>query len=535
MPLSPSQQSAEQIERMLDNVWLAINQQNVAQAKKLSQEFNQAYSDNADGWFATSFLAFQLADFHQGLRSIEQSLLIEPTGSRWLLHKAHCLVMLGQRQHAQMIAEQLHQADLPVDAGLYAEFALVLSKLVQYELSAHYYWQAIQQTPDDPQLHFNLATVQRYLGRLDEAEQSLNQVIKLNPFDTEAYLLRADLRPQTIASNHIEQMQRLLQQYRFNDLQTSQINYALAKELEDIKQYSQSFTSLQHGALFRRKNIQYDVQRDVATINKIIQVFNKDCFVKPPAGYTNNEAIFILGLPRTGSTLIERILTHHTQVSSAGELNNFSLQMVAQCRRKLGQLPADRLELVEQTRHLDVTALGKAYIDSTRPETGHVKHFVDKLPLNSLNVGLIHLALPQAKIIHVQRHPLDTCYAIFKQLFVQGYPFSYDLDELASYYIAHHRLMQHWRDVIPQAIYTIGYENVVADIDTQAKQLIEHCQLDWQPQCSLVESNQAPSNTASASQVRRGIYNSSVAKWRHYEKPLAGLKQSLERAGIICD
>ena len=209
--------------------------------------------------------------------------------------------------------------------------------------------------------------------------------------------------------------------------------------------------------------------------------------------------------------------------------------MMKQCKRLTSNLPKSRTELVELTSKINFHDLGKAYIQSTRPETHQNKYFIDKLPLNSLYVGLIHLALPKAKVIHVQRHPLDTCYSIYKQLFTNGYPFSYNLVELAEYYIAHHQLMAHWKKVLPNNIYSVAYEDIVNDLEFQSKNLVAHCGLDWQEACSNFHLNQSAAVTASATQVRQGVYKGSIDKWRCYEDELRPVKKLLEQAGIVCD
>lgn len=531
--LSPDQVSAQQ---QLDQVWQIIDSQQVRAAQLASKQFNQEFPDNADGWFASSFLDFQLKNFSQSLSLINQALAYLPDNLRFLLHKAHILIMLGQRKDARQLCELIGERDLSLeDSAFFAELAFVWNKLQCYQQSAACYQRAICLNPLEPQLHFNLASVQRYLGELELAENSLNKAIELDPFDCEAYLLRAGLRKQTIQHNHVEQLEAVSKKTDVSYIGHIQVCYALAKELEDIQQYSQSFAALQQGAKQRRKQMQYDVQHDVATIDKIIDTFDQDCFSQTTSDYDNDEAIFVLGLPRTGSTLVERIISNHHDVSSAGELNNFALQMVAQCKITASQSITSKEQLIEQSRQLNFTALGKAYIDSTRPDTGHRAHFVDKLPLNSLNVGLIHLALPKAKIIYVKRHPMDSCYAMYKQLFVQGYPFSYDQEELAHYYVAHSRLMDHWNEVLPGVIYQVEYEQVVNNLEQQAKDLIAHCGLPWQPSCSQFEQNTAPSTTASASQVRQGIYHSSLSRWRCFARQLQPLKSVLEQAGIFCD
>ncbi|MCI2283979.1 sulfotransferase [Colwellia sp. MSW7] len=218
-----------------------------------------------------------------------------------------------------------------------------------------------------------------------------------------------------------------------------------------------------------------------------------------------------------------------------GELNNFALCLMDEVKKVTTIPPKSSAELVALTSKVNFKTLGESYINSTRPETGHTKYFIDKLPLNSLYVGLIHLALPKAKIIHVTRHPMDTCYSIYKQLFTNGYPFSYDLVELAQYFIEHHKMMQHWYAELPNVIHPVAYEDVVNDLSGQAQKLITYCQLDWQIQCSDFQNNPAPSTTASATQVRQQIYKSSTGKWRQFEKELLPIKHLLEQAGIYCD
>jgi hypothetical protein len=191
-----------------------------------------------------------------------------------------------------------------------------------------------------------------------------------------------------------------------------------------------------------------------------------------------------------------------------------------------------RDDMVRYSAQLDFAKLGEAYVKSTRPLTGHTALFIDKLPLNYLYIGLIKLSLPNAKIINLQRHPLDTCYAIYKQLFADAYPFSYQLEELGQYYVAYDRLMAHWREVLPGAIHMVQYEELVADVEAVSKRLVEYCELDWQPGCLKFYDNTQASTTASTVQVRQPVYQSSVAKWRRYEKQLAPLISVLEGAGI---
>jgi hypothetical protein len=255
----------------------------------------------------------------------------------------------------------------------------------------------------------------------------------------------------------------------------------------------------------------------------------------PGEGCQTGEPIFIIGLPRTGTTLAERILASHSEVFAAGELNNFAMRMMQQVRKKTGTQNLSRQALVKKSAELDSKDLGQAYLDSTRPLTGHSPHFVDKMPLNFLYAGLIHMALPQARIIHMVRNPMDSCYAIYKRLFQDAYPWSYDLDEIAAYFLAYRRLMAHWDEAMPGVIYRLAYEDLVTDPENTARELLRFCSLPWQPQCLRFDENKAATTTASASQVRQPVYTSSVQRWRDYKQQLAPLAAKLRDGGIQID
>jgi hypothetical protein len=244
------------------------------------------------------------------------------------------------------------------------------------------------------------------------------------------------------------------------------------------------------------------------------------------------EPIFIVGLPRTGSTLLERMLGSHSDVFAAGELQNFAIELVKLAKSTFAGERLDKLSLVNKSTRLDFSALGANYLDSTRPRTGSSRFFIDKMPLNFLYIGLIHLALPAARIVHLTRHPMDACYAIYKTPFDQAYPYSYDLQDLGRYYIAYRQLMDHWHAMLPGRVLDVAYEDLVSNTEGTIRQVLEYCDLEWQPACLDFHQSLAPTNTASAAQVREPVYTSSVAKWRHVEEGLAPLRTMFEQAGI---
>ena len=412
----------------------------------------------------------------------------------------------------------------------FAALGELLGQLERYEAACAAYDQALSIDADNPRYLFNRAAVRRFVGRIDEAESDYDRVIALDPADVEAWCNRSELRGQTLARNHIENLLQRLRAGFAAPIDEVPIRYALAKEYEDIGRYTQSWEHLAAGAAIRRRHLKYDVRHDLDTVSWIVQSFP----AAPPDvdGCPSTEPIFILGMPRTGSTLLERIMSGNAGIFAAGELFDFAAALVAAVRNKSGTRAMSRQELVAASASVDFTALGAAYLERTRPRTGHTPYFIDKMPLNYLYGAIIHAALPNAHLLHLARHPMATCYAVFKTLFNQGYPFSYDLTEVADYYIGYHRLMTHWRRVMPDIILDVSYEKLVTSPAREARRVFDHCGLEWNDSCLDIGQRASASTTASAAQVRRPIYATSVDLWRHYAGPLAGVAERLRHAGI---
>lgn len=498
------------------------------------EQLNRRYPDYAPGWHTTSRLALQLNNAPIALQAIDRALAIEPESTPWLLQRGLCLARLRRIPDLEATVATLSARDMKTGYEC-STLALLYTELGRRTDAVGLYEQAARLNPDEPRHYYNLACLQRSLGDIEAAERNFDRTLELDPGDFEALKIRSELRTQTADSNHVDELEGLLHAGLTDPRGKTQVFYALARELEDLGDYERSFRYLKQGADSRRSYMRYDVQRDVDTMASIRDVFSADLLSQAHGGHGSDEPIFVIGMPRTGTTLVERMLSSHSDVFSAGELTNFAVEMMRLARQAAGNRQVDRDELVHLTAGLDFAQLGKAYIDSTRPFTGHTRKFIDKLPLNFLYVGLIRLALPNAKIVNLVRHPLDTCYAIYKQLFVDAYPFSYDLVELARYYIAYEELMQHWDTVLPGVIHKVTYESLVADFETEARRLVDYCGLDWQSQCLTFYENPEASLTASTVQVRKPVYSSSVGKWRHFREQLEPLTKILRDAGIVVD
>jgi hypothetical protein len=305
---------------------------------------------------------------------------------------------------------------------------------------------------------------------------------------------------------------------------------ALSKEYEDLGELDESFAHLTAGKRAGRGKRGYSSERD-ASLFKSIEANTRE--LHGPEGSDSGEPIFVIGMPRSGTTLVDRILSSHPDVQSAGELQNFSIAL----KRASGSRTPNLLDedTLGRARELDWRKLGAAYVGGTRPVTGQTPRFVDKLPHNFLYAGHIARALPNARIICLRRNAMDTCLSNFRQLFAQSSPFydySFDLLDTGRYYVMFDRLMAHWKRVMPERILEIEYEAIVDDQEQTTRRLLEFCGLSWNEACLRFDQNEAPVSTASAVQVRQPLYRSALQRWKRYERQLAGLRSLLEEAGI---
>lgn len=488
-------------------------------AAEACDQLNQQFPEYESGWYTASHLAMLVKEPMVALRAIDRALQLSPGKPEWLFQRVECLGALGDVAAARDSAKQLsgHQFD---SAGVSAAFAHTLTRLGMFVPARNHYARSVELAPDEGQYHYNLATVERFLGNIEAALVAVSRCIELRPDDDDAHLLRAGLRTQTAESNNVEELEAAYERAEDQPRRRVRLCYALAKELENIGDYEKSFKYLSEGATLRRSGMQYTPQNDLDAMQKIRETYTAEIFDGHVAGHISAEPIFVIGMPRTGTTLVERILSSHSVVHPAGELETFSVELVKHCKMVEGEAPSRAADMVATSALIDFTALGEDYIAGTRPGTGETAHFVDKLPLNFLYAGLIHLALPKAKIILLERGPMDTCYAIYKTLFEGVYPFSYDLEELATYFAAYRQLIDHWQSVMPGVIHVVKYEELVTDPKPVVDNLLSHCSLSYEDACRRFYENRNVSTTASAVAVRGDLFQSSIGSWRNYEQQL---------------
>ena len=457
-----------------------------------------------------------------------RAVVIEAQNASFIAQQCFCLLAL--REYDKAASRVTVLAAMPRSRGIeHDNLGNIYSQLGDHEAAMDCFRKATACEPSRSHYWFNLGLCLQAKGELEEAEIVFDRAIELDPSAAEPWLHRSRLRKQLPQSNHVVQLDAAInrtapEQWR----QEMNLRYALAKELEDLEEFDRSFDQLHSASGLRRGHMHHDPEADLAAMDAIRRVYDAS-YLGGSAGYDSREPIFIVGLPRTGTTLVERILGSHSAVFAAGELNNFAECLGAQVAPLK---PADRMDFIAKAAQVDSVTLGRKYVQSTRPLTGHSPHFIDKLPLNFLYCGLIQRALPHARIIHLQRDPMDTCFAIYKTLFKQAYPFSYDLDELAQYYLGYRSLMAHWQALMPGQILQVSYEALVSDLESQSRRLLAFCQLPWEDACLEFHRSVAPSMTASLAQVRQPVYTSSVGKWRRYERHRGKLRDALIAGGV---
>ncbi len=400
-------------------------------------------------------------------------------------------------------------------------------------LALQYYAKARALLGEQPGLLYDIAVAQFFTGDFDAAEANLDRMLAMTPDAGHAMYLRATLRRQSPTANHVQELQARLARGLSPAAEEAAALYALSKELTDLGEHERAFSTLQAAARSKRSTLRYDVAAEAGAIEGVMQAYEAGAMALPTAGHDDGGAIFIVGMPRTGTTLVERLLVQQGSVVSAGELLDFGSLVGEYAQRSLdparGETPA------QASLRIDFASLGKDYMRGAREAAMGCPRFIDKMPVNYLYCGLIRKALPQARIIHLRRDPLDCCYAVYRTLFFNAYHFSYTLEELADYYIAYHRMMEHWHSVMPGAILEVRYEELVDDTEAQARRIFKWCGLPWDPAILTASPDKVAFATASAAQVREPVHRRSVGSSRRHLAALRPLVERLAAAGIPVD
>ena len=505
-----------------------LRQRRFTEAVELGRRAAEACPDQAQV-FAFLAEALRLADDLPGaLVAIDQAIALGGAAQ----HKVKKAWLLSRSYRRDEVPALV--AGISAEAGDNAVLLWQIGKLYFHhnmlqEAIVHYV-RALAVAGDRPAWRYDLAVARFYAGDAAAAEGDLESILAVTPQAGPVIYLRSTLVRQGPQSNHVADIEARLQAGFSQDEDEACALYALGKELEDLGEHERSFAAFTAGAKKRRATLNYDASAFYATLEEVRGVMDAPAMSAPANGCEDEGAIFILGMPRTGTTLAERMLLQSGCVENAGELTDFGFLLGAAIGRLQAADPS--LGVAGAMRQLDFAALGRDYMRGARQMAGGSARFIDKMPANYMYCGLLHRAMPNARIIHVERDPLDSCYAIFKTLFFNAYEFSYDLDELAEYYIAYRRMMRHWHEVMPGAILDVRYEALVADPEGQSRRIYDWCGLDWSPAVLEVPDRRRAFATASAAQVREPVHTRSVGSSRRHLKGLAPLVDRLQAAGL---
>jgi tetratricopeptide (TPR) repeat protein len=448
--------------------------------------------------------------------SADRAVALAPGNPIALVLRAKCHFLAGETRRASEVAESAANTVGTAPEALDAVGAM-FGLLGLHHRARDLFRRAVAAQPDVPQYLFNLGATERMIGALADAEAHCDAAIARDRHYGLAHYLRSDLRIQTADRNHVAEMEVLVGEGRLTGESEVLLRFALGKECEDIERDDRAFDHVEAGCNLQHRLLARDPAAGIAEIEAIIRAHTRRWLETAPAGYTGAAPVFVTGLPRTGTTLVERIIASHSAMHSVGETSAFAAEM----HRAMAKSPTGS----------DLLGIGERYMDAAAALRVPAEAcFVDKTLENYLYCGLIHAALPAAKIILVQRHPMDACWAIYKAHFRGKFPFSYHQTELADYYLAFRRLSQHWREVLPpDVLLEVNYEDIIKDQAAASRDIIRFVGLPWEDDVMRFHESPAPSATASAVQVRRPVYASSVGKWRRHAERLAPLRARLSR------
>ncbi|NKB36463.1 MAG: tetratricopeptide repeat protein [Gammaproteobacteria bacterium] len=390
------------------------------------------------------------------------------------------------------------------------------------------YRKALELKPDHTGAYLGIGHVLKTVGEIDEAIDAYRKCIELNPDHGEAYWSLSNLKTYKFDDQDIKNMQERLDNSAMDAKSKVSFLFTLAKACEDHGDYDSAWKHYDEGNRIRRESEKYDPVYTESIHEAVINVFNKGLFEKnSTAGVKDESAIFILGLPRSGSTLQEQILASHSLVEGTSELPYLSRVAISLNRNR-----ADGVNYPEAVRELSDShfmKLGNDYLEYAKMHrSADTPYFIDKMPNNFSLIGFLHLIMPKAKIIDARRHPLDACLSCYRQLFAKGQAFTYDLVEIGEYYLQYQKMMDFWHEVLPGKVLTVQYEEVVTDFENQVSKILQHCNLPWEDECLTFYETERPVRTPSSEQVRQPIYTGSINHSKKYARHLGELIEVLE-------
>jgi tetratricopeptide (TPR) repeat protein len=472
--------------------------------------------DNIDALRLLGLLAFKTKDYDISERLFMRVLEIDPTFSLAWDNLAKLFRVQNKLSKSIPAFENLIKLD-PNNFEALVSLGTIYIKLSKYHQGINLYEKSLTIKPENPRVYLSLGHALKTIGQREKSEIAYHNAIKFYPFSGEAYWSLANLKTYKFSKKEISNMKLAINK-NIHPNEQIQMHFALAKALESNNQFEDSFNHYKEGNWLQRKQIKYNSEEYKLSIDDLITFFksNKDIF-KSRANIKNDDPIFILGLPRSGSTLIEQILSSHSLIDGTQELPNImAISRDIKLIDPNNGYPNNLMDIDTSS----FNDFGQKYIDETRWARSSKPFFIDKMPNNFVHIGLIKLILPNAKIIDARRNPMDACFSCFKQYFAKGQHFTYDLDDIARYYKDYLRLMDFWNELFPREIFTINYEDIINNPNKKIRELLNFCNVEFESSCLDFHKSKRPVKTASSEQVRQPMYKTGLDYWKNYRNNL---------------
>ena len=499
----------------------------LAEAEQLIRAFLIKHGHHVDAMRLLARIGVERDVLDDAQLLLEAVLDLAPDYHAARLDYAQVLIKRHLYQRAQEQAEKLLAADRS-DRNYRTAYAMTCVGLGLHERAIELYRELLTGAQQPAELHLSIAHSLKTLGRREAAIAEYRAAAAARAGFGDAYWSLANLKTYRFEDGEIQQMQATEAAASTSVVDRYHLCFALGKALEDQQQYENSFEYYARGNALKRSESRY--QPEVLELNTRLQieVCSRELFARNQnGGEPAADPIFVVGLPRSGSTLIEQILASHSAVEGTQELADIP-RIVVELQGRDWELDNPRYPVVlAQMSAEDYRRLGWKYLSDTRIYRTGKAHFIDKMPNNSRHVGLIHLMLPDAKIIDARREPMACCFGIFKQLFASGHEFAYSVEDIARYYRTYLELMRHWDAVLPGRVLRVQHEDLVNDLEGNVRRILDYCALDFEPACVEFHKTERSVRTASSEQVRQPIYREGLDQWRHYEPWLESLRDAL--------
>ena len=496
-------------------------------AEQMIREFLVAHPVHVEGMRLLAQIGMRLDILDDAEFLLESALMVAP--DYHAMRYDYALTLLRRHKHAQAIAEldRLMAGD-PDNRAFRITYATACVGLGKHEEAIERYRALLAETPEAADLHLSVAHALKTLGRQKPAVESYRSAYKAQPGFGDAYWSLANLKTYRFTDDEIAQMRAQEQRADLPAVDRYHLRFALGKALEDRGEFTESFRYYQAGNALKRSEIRFKLQPILRNAELQAAICTRKFFeARKGYGFDCDDPIFIVGLPRSGSTLLEQILASHSHVEGTTELPEI-LRLVGELQGREPDSANPRYpRVLADLKPEDFARFGEKYIADTRVYRSGLPRFIDKMPNNFRHVGLIHLILPNARIIDARREPMACCFSNFKQLFASGQEFTYSLEDIATYYRMYVDLMRHWDEVLPGRVLRVQHEDVVEDLEGNVRRILDFCGLEFEPACLTFYNTERSVRTASSEQVRQPIYKEGLDQWKNFEPWLGKLKGDL--------